>query len=441
MPTIEIPAQRIDIPEAPSVAQHEALQRAVADTREALQATQQAVARADAAIARLPQPATIASRVHGMAIGNKAYDQPAWQQQIARCASATIGFYPGWKGDSAGERMRAAVQAIKALNPGIRLAQYTILNEAVDDGPTNASGDKARKLDEAGWWLRNAAGARVQWTAEYKAWDINFTGWTRADAAGLRWPQWLARRDAATYFDRVPEFDMWYLDNVMRISRIKQADWRGDGVDASAADASMQAAHRLGHAAHWDEIRRLYPWLELIGNADGDLGQPEFTGRLDVAFLEGVAGKSWSIETKGWLPMWERYSRAQRNVRKHAVLHGFGAADDYATLRYLLATALLGDGHFAFNTPAGYGALPWFDEFDQAIGEPVESPWELGAFRGRRYERGMVVVNTDRQAASTQPVPHGFRRFRGTQAPAVNNGEPVERLTLPPRDGLVLVRA
>ena len=43
-----------------------------------------------------------------------------------------LGFYPGWKGDTDGSVIRRAVQSMKALNPALKVGQYTILNEAVD---------------------------------------------------------------------------------------------------------------------------------------------------------------------------------------------------------------------------------------------------------------------------------------------------------------------
>ena len=36
-----------------------------------------------------------------------------------------------------------------------------------------------------------------------------------------------------------------------------------------------------------------------MGNTDGDLSEPEYAGQLEGAFLEGLMGKSWSIETWG----------------------------------------------------------------------------------------------------------------------------------------------
>lgn len=51
------------------------------------------------------------------------------------------------------------------------------------------------KLNEMNWWARKTDGGRVQWTAQYRAWDINFTAWSKPDADGQRYPQWLAQRD------------------------------------------------------------------------------------------------------------------------------------------------------------------------------------------------------------------------------------------------------
>ena len=118
--------------------------------------------------------------------------------------------------------------------------------------------DLREKLDTTAWWLRDAGGRRVQWTAQYSAWEVNFTKWARPDSAGRRWPQWLAERNYTAFWREVPEFDIVYLDNVMVRSRVK-ADWNFDGKDDDAGDPDINAAHRAGHLAYWRRMRELLP--------------------------------------------------------------------------------------------------------------------------------------------------------------------------------------
>jgi hypothetical protein len=73
----------------------------------------------------------------------------------------------------------------------------------------------------------------------------------------------------------------------------------------------------------------------------------------------------------------------------------------------------------------------WFDDvWLQAGGRDV---WR------RDYAGGTAIVNA---TATTHTIPLGetFRKIAGTQVPAVNDGSLVTEVTLPPRDGIVLLR-
>jgi hypothetical protein len=386
-------------------------------------------------------------RLLGAFIGSKNYDNPAYQEQIARFDVVILGFYPGWRGDRDGSLMRRAVQQLKQRNPGLKVAQYTVLNEAGDDPKKNAADrDKIDKLDKEGWWLRNAAGAKQQWTSSYGAWDINITRFAKPDANGDRYPQWLARRDAQQFFERVPELDIWYFDNVMERSRISAADWRGGGQNLAGNDAEVASAFRAAMAEEWAAAKRLVPKAILMGNPDNDLSQPEYRGRLQGAFLEGLMGASYSIEGRqGWRTMMDRYFGVFPNLLEPRLVafNVHGKVDDYRFLRYALSSCLLGDGYFSFTeAKAGYSTAAWFDEYDQRIGKAVEAPprapWRDGVWR-RRYENAMVLVNPD-NAPHTVPIEPGWRHFKGNQAPDVNDGNAAREVLLAPHDGVLLIK-
>jgi hypothetical protein len=386
-------------------------------------------------------------RLLGMNISAKNYDSPAYQDALARLDVVILSFYPGWKGDRDGSVIRNTVQQLKRRNPALKVGQYTILNEASDDLKRAAADrDKIDKLDREGWWLHNAAGAKQQWTSAYGTWDINISRFAKPDADGLRYPQWLAQRDAKVYFQRVPDFDIWYFDNVMDHSRVSAADWRGNGQNSSGKDAELASAFRQGMADEWDVARRLMPRVVLMGNSDSELSQPEYRGRLQGAFLEALMGKSYSIErNKGWAAMMTHYLDVFANLREPKLV-GFniaGRSDDYRYFRYGFSSCLLGDGYFSFTEDkVGYSSVAWFDEYDQHIGKAVEPPpraaWRDGVWR-RRYETAMVLVNPDAQPR-TVPIEPGWRHFKGTQASDVNNGQPVSEVTLQGHDGLLLVK-
>ncbi len=57
----------------------------------------------------------------------------------------------------------------------------------------------------------------------------------------------------------------------------------------------------------------------------------------------------------------------------------------------------------------------------------------------RDYEGGIALVNAT-DSAVTVNLNGTFRKIKGTQAPLVNDGSLVTSVTLPPKDGLVLLR-
>jgi hypothetical protein len=385
----------------------------------------------------------------GMNIGAKNYDDPGYQKQLARLNVVLLGFHKGWRPDhyaaNSTAAIRKAVRAIKTYNPDVLVGQYTILSEAYDNPRDAATSDLRDKLTASRWWLLNAAGQKVQWTSQYSAWETNSTRWTAPDDGGRRWPQWLAERNYAVYFRDIPEFDIIYLDGVTSPLRVT-ADWNLDKVDDNRASPDILAAHYAGHVAHWDRLRELAPKALLVGNADNDLGNAHWRNQLDGAFLEGLMGQEWSLESwAGWEAMMRRYRAALQNTRAPKLV-GFnvaGARDDYRFFRYAYASCLLDDGYFSFTDNAQeYSSVPWFDEYEYKLGRAVSPPpgsaWSEGVWR-RDFENGVVLVNPTAVPRTVRLEP-GLRRLAGKQDPAINNGSEAARLTVESKDGIVLRR-
>jgi hypothetical protein len=364
------------------------------------------------ALAAGAAPAQDFPRLMGMNIGAKHYDDPLYQERLARMDVVILGFYRGWNphgyAATPADAMRKVVQALKARNPDLLVGQYTVLNEANDDPRDAATRDLREKLHKEGWWLRDASGRRVQWTDRYGNWETNFTPWTKPDALGRRWPEWLAERNHAAYFKQVPEFDLVFLDNVMYPLRVK-GDWNGDGANDDPKDAKVLAAHFAGHAAHWRRLRELMPAKLLLANVDHDLSNPEWRGVLDGAFLEGLMGERWSIESwGGWEAMMRRYRAVLANTRAPQLV-GFnvhGDPKDERFFRYAYASCLLGDGYFSFtDKAAGYSSVPWFKQYEielgKAVSPPPDAPWRDGVWR-RDFERGVALVNPTGSAKSLE---------------------------------------
>lgn len=346
-----------------------------------------------ATIPQVKQPSKISDRIASINIGAKNYDDPAYQAAMAKASLVLMGFYIGWRGDKAGEKISAAVKAIKDINPKCKVGQYTNLMESTNPTANDANLFLSTKLNAENWWLRDALGNMVQWTKTYGTWDTNFTTWTKPDVNGDRLPQWLAKQRIDQLFSRVP-FDICVCDNVFNQSRTKQANWKLDGKDTLSANADIAAAFRTGYSAYWNIFRN--NGLEILGNVDSDLSSAEYKGQLNYALLEKMIGASWSLETLGWKGMFDRYIAASKNA-KTAIFHAIGPLNDIEKMRYALASCLLGDGMFAYSDIAvEYSSTPWFDDYDLPLGYPIE-PVPTQDFLGvwtRKYQNGVVSVDT-----------------------------------------------
>ncbi|HVU23014.1 MAG TPA: putative glycoside hydrolase [Opitutus sp.] len=384
-------------------------------------------------------------RLFGMNIGRKIYDDPGYRASLAKLDVVILGFYPGWNPHNEPDPIGAVLHDLRRLNPALKIGQYTSLNESYGDPAMVGAADLVAALDRHHWWARNAAGDKVQWTPRYHTWETNNTAWAPPDAAGRRYPQWLAARNDRLLFKPHPEFDIWYVDNVMWRPR-ETADWDRDGKDDDRDDPRIQAAYRAGMASYWTAIRRLEPSLTIMGNTDSDLSAPEFRRQLDAAFLEGWMGARYSIERrKGWAAAMELYRTTLGNLPPGAMLavNIHAPSDDFRFFRYAFASCLLDDGYFSFSDSKElYSSVVWFDEFDIPLGRARSAPpaaaWQEGVWR-RDFDGGIALVNPT-EATVTVQVGSGLHRLAGKQDPRTNDGRPASAVTLASKDGIILVR-
>ncbi len=377
--------------------------------------------------------------------GQSYYLSSSYQANIAKFDVVILGFWNNWTGGTSA--MRNIVTSLKTLNPVLKVGQYTILDET-SNVPNSTVDDIRTMLTQSNWWLLNAAGQHVAWTTAYPIWDINFTTWT-TPVNGQYFPQWLASRNYADFFQPVPEFDIEYFDNVSLLPPDQLADWKMNGTNQNNTDSDVQTAYRQGEAAEWDAARKLSPNLIMMGNADNDLSSPEYKGKLQGAFLEALMGKSYSIETlSGWGPMMTRYHAVTHNVSAPGIVafNVWGAITDYSFFRYAYASCLMDNGYFSFTDQAQahpYSNTPWFDEYNtklgQAIDPPQTSPTQNGIY-SRKFQNGLVLVNPGLTTATIN-IPPGYKHISGSQDPTTNDGTPVtsNSVQLPGKSGLVLI--
>ena len=128
-----------------------------------------------------------------------------------------------------------------------------------------------------------------------------------------------------------------------------------------------------------------------------------------------------------------------------------GSPADYQGMRYGLCSALLGNAYYYFEQGGGgtqtYGTYIAFDEFSSNLGAALAGPlvfpgaaaWQKGVYR-RDFQHGIALVNPKGNGTQTVTLETSYKHLSGTQAPTVNNGQTVTRVTLNDRDGVILLR-
>lgn len=179
-----------------------------------------------------------------------------------------------------------------------------------------------------------------------------------------------------------------------------------------------------------------------------------FLQRNPEEYYDGVSYLQWFREPQGKpLVMMEVYEdegspEADGDEEYHNPYEKPGFVPNYQRMRFSLTSALLGDGYYSYeiNTD-GHGSLGlmWFDEYDNGgkgkgyLGYPRESARRLpsGVYQ-RGFDHGLVLVNPQGSPVTVTLNP-GYRKIKGTQVPAINDGGAVTQVTLSAYDGIILL--
>ena len=391
---------------------------------------------------------------------------PEYREVMARNDILILGMWSGWSktDDVTGDLLsiRDVVVDIRRRaeemgNPGIIIAKYTAINESKDEARPSSTETWDKLHNEVGpgypinndWWARTRTGAH---TSSFPGqWHVNITEHVQRDSNGDTYPEWKVEKDYRIFFRDIPEIDMWFVDNWFYRPRV-EPDWDGDGSNDDRNSASVRRDFRKGYVNALERIRELDPNMLVMGNVDGDvsmnngmLNEPEFKGQV-TALYEAAIGLPHAAETwAGWEVMMQQYRTTLSNAQHNILLMvAHGEEDDFATMRYGLASCLMDDGYYYYTSMENhYESGLWFDEYDVDLGRAIDPPpynaWRKGVYM-RRFEKGMVLVNPKNNGRQTVSIDRGYRRIDGTQDRTANNGQVAETVTLAERDGLILVK-
>ncbi len=387
-------------------------------------------------------------RLAGINIGGtSSYSSASFQAQLAQENLVILTYYPGMA--PGGESMQSIVQAIKAINASTLVFLYIDNSSIV---PTDSAyATLIDKINSMNWWLYPDGTSGTPVTFSGDELTINNTTFTAKDpSSGEDSVDWMTSYFVSTSYTPNPAIDGLFMDNMFWEPTVS-GDWNLSGVDTPPSSAQAGTWLREGWAEYITKARQLMPGKLQIANI-ATWGQPqavfpELQGMLDGGVMEGLIGASYSIESYGgWQAMMTWYSKSMGalNSNQLGIFGQEGSTTDYQSMRYGLASCLMGNAYYSFSdSSAEYASVVWFDEFNANLGQAVSSPptaaWQNGVWR-RDFQNGIALVNPKGNGPQTVTLETSFVKLSGTQDPSVNNGQTVTSVTLQDRDGIILLR-
>jgi hypothetical protein len=379
--------------------------------------------------------------------GQNNYNSSTYQAELAKLSVVVLKYWPGFR--PGGESMQTILTAIKARNPNTLVFFYTSSDAGLPSGG-GAMAPLYAKIDAMRWWLRNGSSLVPSFYGHGEE-TIDNTPYTPKDSSGEDSIDWITRWYVNNYYEPNPAVDGFFMDNVFAKPRVS-GDWYDDGVVLAPSDSRAAAALQAGYERWFGLTHQLMPGKYQIGNA-GSWAMPGATvpsgykSMTNGATLEALIGESYSTEQwAGWAAMMREYNTVMSvtSAPKLVVFNQWGSPTDYQSMRYGLASCLMNDGYYSFTSySAGYYGVVWFDEYNAKLGSAISGPptgaWQNGVWR-RDFTNGIALVNPKGNGVRTVNLGGTFIKLKGTQDPAVNNGEKVTEVTLQNRDGIILLR-
>ena len=125
----------------------------------------------------------------------------------------------------------------------------------------------------------------------------------------------------------------------------------------------------------------------------------------------------------------------------------FNPYPDFKLMRYGLTSTLLENGYYSFDYGnTDHGQLWWYDEYGINLGEALSSSESTQGFKNyapdvwrRDFENGLSLINSD-DSSRTVELGGEYEKIHGSQDSTTNDGSIVSRVTIPSKDGLVLLK-
>lgn len=246
-------------------------------------------------------------------------------------------------------------------------------------------------------------------------------------------------------------WDGIFYDEVSdEISWIGSVDTDNNGVADNAGTANSN--WRSGYVSLLARSRQLEGSNKIIitnGSSNSSF-QSYVNGRMFESFPTPWEGNgTWQTVVNNYLNLENQVGDQPPIFIINTNTDNTGNQADYDKMRYGITSTLLGGGYFSFDFGDQSHAQLWeYDEYGAYLGAPMDEPEDMlnpanssinESVWARDFEQGKVLVNATDQ---TQSVRLGgeYEKLHGTQDPSTNNGAIVSTVTLPPHDGIILLR-
>lgn len=333
----------------------------------------------------------------------------------------------------------SVIAAIKERNPAIILLAYVPTKSYTDAWERYPASLIYKDLRVQGeWWLRDSRGSITSdWEGHRNinldpAWSDYLLGYIQEHVLSVGvWD--------GIFWDVVYHDIAWFNGGDIDLDRDGARD------DSGAADAEW--LRRIVYLLEQSRVRLPVKYMVINGSSHAAL-QASVNGRMYENFpTPWEAHGSWAGLMNGLIKNQSR-NRSPQLYIFNANTGNTGHRADYRAMRFGLASSLLADNvYFSFDYGTeNHAQLWWYDEYNAELGSATAAPVSAGGaqpFTGdvwrRDFAHGLVLVNAT-ATASTIALGGDYEKLNGAQDPAVNDGTLVEFVTVPARDGIILLK-
>lgn len=321
--------------------------------------------------------------------------------------------YPGWWLTLVGTRLAAPIDATTTTIPVVNVAPIRRFLATDPDVLVDGETMHVLAIDAAhrtlivrrGYYSTAAphdGGARIAAHASKwpHTWMLNVTPYCPVDpATGQTWVEYAAQQ-ARKQLAEAPWDGILWDDGNVSFARLYagQLDADNDNV-ADGGEGPSGAGWQQGVQRLLARTRALAPGkLQLVTDA-------YYPGLMDGQQME-----HFPYYANGWMDAFTTYLQmaTPEGTAPYSVINAdsanraatnFSGPQDLRTMRFTLATALMGDGYFAYDSgPQNHGQTWWYDEYDDGAGSSLataigasQTRITLAPGTGQRFKVGDIV--------------------------------------------------